>query len=251
MRYAIIGHVALVYIPSPDRRPSEEELERILRNPKVKTVLGRIGSFGLKRRVKSVILAGEPKTITIHKELSTYFVLDVARITFSPGNHFERKRLIEIVEDGERILDMFAAVGNLSMPVAKHRKVEVIGIEICGYTYGFLLRTIRKNRLKNYLAVLGDSRLSSPTRRADRVFMGFFELDERHVLAAARALRSKGRLHMHMLAEKRREEEEIEKFLERRQRIIDVIEYSRRVVKSYSPRLNHVVIDVYARSKIR
>ncbi len=250
MRYAIIGHVAIVYVPSPDHKIPKEELERILKNPKVRTVIGRIGSFGTKRRVRSVLLAGEPKTVTVHKELSTYFVLDVARITFSPGNHFERKRMIEVAEDGERILDMFAAVGNLSMPLAKHRRVEVIGIEICGYTYAFLRRTIEKNSLKNFLPILGDSRISSPESRADRILMGFFGIDEKHMYAAAKALRNRGIIHAHRLVRKGREEEEIESRLKEWGKFINVLEYDRRIVKSFSPALNHVVVDIKARKII-
>ena len=243
MKYSIIGHVAIVHLTG---EVSREAIERILENPRVKTVIGRIGSFGEKRIIRSVLLAGEPKTITEHKELSTRFILDAARITFSPGNHAERKRLIEIVEDGENILDMFAAVGNLSMPVAKHRRVNVIGIEICGYTYNFLLKTIERNKLSNYTAVLGDSRRSSPIRRADRVFLGFFELDEMHIKAALRALRGIGYLHIHLLARKGREEERIEEFLERHK--IEPLDYTRRVVKSYSPAYNHIVVDVKVKS---
>ena len=45
---------------------------------------------------------------------------DALKLTFSSGNHTERQRLINIVEEGEKIIDMFACVGNLSIPISVH-----------------------------------------------------------------------------------------------------------------------------------
>lgn len=80
-------------------------------------------------------------TITVHVENGVKYKLDVARIMFSPANVKERVRMAEVAKPGELVVDMFAGIGHLSLPMTVHKGARVIAIEKDPYTFRFWLRT--------------------------------------------------------------------------------------------------------------
>ncbi len=96
------------------------------------TIMQKVGVTTTTIRTPGLeVLAGNPDTVTLHKELGCKFWIDALRLTFSTGNHAERQRLIQITTEGEQIIDMFACVGNLSVPISVHHPtVKIKGIEI-------------------------------------------------------------------------------------------------------------------------
>ena len=155
---------------------------------------------GIERKPKVEWLLGEQQPLVTHKELNTYFIFDLRKVMFSPGNHAERQRLIMEVPSNSTVVDMFCAIGNLSLPLAVNRKdVHVIGIEISPETFHYLLVSIQKNKLQDrFKAIKGDNRLLTPKNVADVVLMGFFNWDERQLEVAINALKDQnGIIYLH------------------------------------------------------
>ncbi len=202
------GHVIIIDLHD-SLLPYQKEIGNTLLSffPKQQTVLLKRGPTQTLERVPEYeIIAGDSTTETIHKELGCYFKIDPLKVTFSAGNHFERKRLIACSRDGETIVDMFACVGNLSLPICVHKDVNVIGIEINPVAYEYLIESIQMNRVEDrYIALQGDNREVTPQDSGDRVIMGYWGIAPDQVLTAIKALRRTegGWIHFHELCERK------------------------------------------------
>ena len=197
------------------------------------------------------ILAGKHETVTLHKELGSKFWVDALRLTFSSGNHRERQRLINIVEEGEKVIDMFACVGNLSIPVSVHHpESKVIGIEINQYAHSFLERNIRENKLKTrYKAILGDNQEKTPKNYSDRVLMGYFELSTKQLEVAIASLKQDkgGTIHTHGLTTIKNPFDwrtQIKKIVEERYPNFKMKKAKKNIIKSVAPGVDHFVDDI-------
>lgn len=208
-------------------------------------VFQHINTLGEKRRPELRHLGGEKNTIVTHSENKTKYVLDISKITFSGGNRELRKRLVDEVSDGENILDMFAAVGNLSMQVLKHRKVNGILVEKDKYTFSFLKKSVVLNKLSNVNIHNLDCRNIEITNWANRILMGFHNVAESHLKRALDASKNFVTIHIHPLALKNNYSEFSNKYhswiKNYGARIIDT---DVRKIKSYSPNLDHIEIVV-------
>ncbi|MCK4848395.1 MAG: hypothetical protein KAT16_05185 [Candidatus Heimdallarchaeota archaeon] len=202
------------------------------------------------------ILAGKENTITLHKELGSKFWVDALKLTFSSGNHTERQRLINIVEEGEKIIDMFACVGNLSIPISVHHpESKVIGIEINEYAYSFLEKNIQENKLKTrYKGILGDNQEKTPKNYADRVLMGYFELTKKQLEVAIASLKEDkgGTIHTHGLTTEKKPfdwREQIKTIIEKKHPNFKLKKAKKRLIKSVAPGVNHFVDDIIISNK--
>ena len=102
--YQRIGDIILIRIPEELEEWKFEIGEILLRNlPFVKTVCNIKKIFGVERRPKIEVLAGDG-TETVFWENDCLFKIDVSKLMFSKGNTYERQRLIKLVKDGEVIV---------------------------------------------------------------------------------------------------------------------------------------------------
>ena len=119
-------------------------------------------------------LSGEDDSITIHKEHGARLKLDVKEVYFSPRLATERKRVMESVEDGEKILDMFCGIGPFPIVIAKNRNVDIIAVDINESAIRYLDENIKLNKLKgNITTYCGDVREVSKSfnTKFDRIIM--------------------------------------------------------------------------------
>lgn len=254
-----VGHVAILNTPA-----LAIELEEILGQ----AVLLHLSQVGIEtvavrtaptsdtfRKPDIRIISGKKNTETIHREHGIKFKLDAARITFSAGNLHERKRMIEIIREGV-LVDMFAAVGNLSLPVVAQRlpNLKALGIELNPLAYHYLSQTIEINGLtSHYQAILGDCRVETPQNIADYVIMGCWGADNEHLGAAINALRQDlgGLIFIHT-AEPRNQrsftKKRVEQVLEKVASPLKIDNYAERKVKWISPSHVHKVADVLLRN---
>jgi tRNA wybutosine-synthesizing protein 2 len=158
---------------------------------------------GIYRTPSIQIIAGEKKSITIHKELGCKFKLNVNNLMFSAGNHGERTRLIKwisklknqsVINRPIHVLDMFSCVGNLSLPIAVNIKdVFVVAIELNSEAVSYLNQTVELNKFPSenrFTVIEGDNREECPKNWADIVILGYFGIDKSHLYPALRSLRS-------------------------------------------------------------
>ena len=119
-------------------------------------------------------LAGEDDSVTIHKEHGARLKLDVREVYFSPRLATERKRVMESVEDGEKILDMFCGIGPFPIVIARNKNVEITAVDINESAIKYLDENIRMNKLKGSIETYcGDVREVSKSFNCkfDRIIM--------------------------------------------------------------------------------
>jgi tRNA (guanine37-N1)-methyltransferase len=120
--YERLGDVVLVDEDDPET--AREIADAVMASDiPVRSVLNRDSKVKGETRVRDwEVLADEgedrPPTETLHREYGHEFAVDVAEVYFSPRLATERNRVVEQVEPGEHVLDMFAGVGPYAIPMA-------------------------------------------------------------------------------------------------------------------------------------
>ena len=252
-RAKLIGGVALLRFPE-ELDEYEGKIGRLaLEFYKVGAVYRVYGVEGVERRPILKHLAGEEVEEIIHREYGCIFKLNLRRLMFCLGNSFERLRTAALVGRGEVVLDMFAGIGQFTIPIAVFSNPSrIYSIEINPEAYNYLQENVRLNGVEGIVEpIMGDCRRIVDERlrgTADQVVMGYFWETGEALPQALHALKpSGGVIHFHDLARRGREEEFIEKVLEKVREegyLPRLLKW--RKVKSYSKTRNHIVIDFYA-----
>jgi len=253
-RWWFVGDILILSIPKELANYTKEIGLIMLKHEqkRVRTILGKLGpTEGMIRTPSFEFLAGDPNTETIHKELGCLFKLDAAKLIFSPGNHGERERILKITNENEFIIDMFACVGNLSLPLAVHRKpVQVIATEINPVAYNYLTENIKLNKVENRMkAILGDNRilLKEFEGQADRVLLGYLDSDINQIQQGICLCKKGAIIHYHEATPSKAEIQNrpinrLKEAAKLENREIKIL--IKKKVKKYSPGINHLVIDV-------
>ncbi len=244
--WELLGDVVVVSLPLETDAEKRETGKSLLRFfPRAMTVVNRKGIHDIFRQPEVEVLYGDG-THTVHKENGCRFVMDVSKVMFSAGNMEERRRMAYVSNRNEVVLDMFAGIGQFTIPMAKHsRPRKVIAIEKNPVAHGFLWENVKINKLDNVDAILGDCREKSPMGAVDRVVMGYLFDTHAFLPHAFRALRGAGIIHFHSLV-RRRDERAVESAIKKKASSegFTATRIKRRKVKSYSPGYHHVVFDV-------
>lgn len=241
-----IGHVAILSLPPQLKHKSAEVGQALLQLKGIRTVALKGGVVGRYRKPQLKIIAGEHVTETMHREHGCTFKLDVAQVMFSVGNLHERGRIAKLVRPGETIVDLFAGVGQFSIPIARHAKpYKVYAVELNPVAYSYLCENIRLNRVGSVVeSLLGDCEKVAPRGVADRVIMGILHITHRYLPLAIQVLKSSGGvIHYHeSVPSELRFERPIERILAAAAgRRVEIL--NKRLVKRYAPGVDHVVID--------
>jgi len=195
----LVGDIAIIEIP-----PELDAYKRIIgeaileTHKNVRTVLAKAGAISGTYRLREFsVIAGEPKTETIHKEHGCQYYVDLAKAYFSPRLSYEHKRVASLIEEGETVIDLFAGVGPFAIQIAKtHENVEVYAIDVNPNAVEFLKRNIRLNRVEGKVhPILGDAKQVVKERLsgvADRVIMNLPEKAIEFVEAACTTIKSTG-----------------------------------------------------------
>lgn len=243
-KWEMIGDVAILKLRSalePYGREVGEAYSRALGAKSVYAVDGRISG---RYREPSLRLIFGPGGETVHHENGVNYVIDVSKIMFSSANHDERMRMAGLGCSGETIVDMFAGIGHLSMPIAVHGNPSaIVASEASSTTYGYLLRTIEANGVTDIFDAKNiDNRLLD-VRGADRVIMGYLMNTRESLSAAIRMCRRGATIHMHEAVRRGLEGEWQKSLMSEYGKGIVAISSVRRV-KGYSALLDHMVADL-------
>ncbi|MGQ9787877.1 MAG: class I SAM-dependent methyltransferase [Candidatus Hadarchaeaceae archaeon] len=254
-RFKRIGHVVVINLPEDLFSRVQEIAQKIMEFTGAKTVAIRgEGIVGRFREPQLRVIAGDPNTETIHLENGCRFKMDVAKVMFSLGNVHERKRIAELVSPGEIVVDLFAGVGQFSIPIAVHAKPSrVHAIEINQTAFSYLLENIRINNVGHIVKpILGDCSAVAPRGVADRVIMGILHVTPRYLPLALEVLKPEGGvIHYHeTVPSPLRSKRPVERILQAAQgREVRII--NQYVVKKYSPGVDHVVVDAKIGERFR
>jgi tRNA (guanine37-N1)-methyltransferase len=194
-----VGDIAIIEIP-PELDTYKSMIgEAILQaHRKVRTVLAKASAISGTYRLREFsVIAGEPKTTTIHRENHCQYYVDLAKAYFSPRLSYEHSRVASLVKEGETIVDLFAGVGPFAIQIAKtHENVKVCAVDVNPDAVELLKRNVRLNRVEGKVhPILGDAKQVVEKRLtgiADRVIMNLPEKALEFVEAACQALTSEG-----------------------------------------------------------
>ncbi|MEE9593949.1 MAG: class I SAM-dependent methyltransferase family protein [Candidatus Hydrothermarchaeales archaeon] len=248
--WELLGDVLVINLPESTK--NKEEIARGLMGliPRAKAVLNYKGVSGVYREPKAELLVGD-STETIHRENGCTFKLDPMKVMFSSGNQGEKMRMAKVSNQDEIVLDMFAGIGQFTIPVAKYSMPQkVYAIEKNPIAYSYLSENVKLNELSNVETIQGDCRDVSPRGAVDRVIMGYFNSAD-FIPTALEAFRGSGVIHHHLLVKKSKLSEEAEKLVgEINNRGYSATIKELKTVKSYAPSLHHCVVDIsIARTK--
>ena len=139
----------------------------------VGTVLNRASKVKGEQRVRDWdVLVGD-STETVHREYGHEFALDLDAVYFSPRLATERHRVVEQVESGEQVFDMFAGVGPYAVPMAS-AGAEVVATDVNETAVAYLRDNADRNGVRERVTgIAGDVRDATDGHGdwADRIVM--------------------------------------------------------------------------------
>jgi len=167
-------------------------------HPNVRSVFAKSGEVSGAERIRPLrYIAGENRTHTIHKEYGCLFKVDLSKAFFSPRLSTEHQRVAQVVEKGERVVDMFAGVGPFSILIAKRLgDVRVEAIDANPQAVELLQENVRANKVESKVHThLGDAReviRKELTQSVSRVIMNHPSASKDFIGVACDALRPSG-----------------------------------------------------------
>lgn len=170
-----IGDIVILEIPDDLQDKKQKIGDAALKFTKRKAIYMKKSAIKGTTRVRDLeFLSGVDDSVTIHKEHGARLKLDVREVYFSPRLATERKRVMESVGEGEKILDMFCGIGPFSIVIAKNKNVDVTGVDINDSAIYYFNENIRLNKLKGVIEThCGDIRNVSKSFKTkfDRIIM--------------------------------------------------------------------------------
>lgn len=201
------------------------------------------------------MLAGESTWVEF-SDYGVHFGFDASKVMFSSGNVTERHRIGSIDMKGETVVDAYAGAGYYTLPMlVRSQAVRVHACEMNPASIEGLKWAASKNGVGARLTVHeGDNQTTMPGLAgvADRCHLGLLPSSEavwQHALACLKP--SGGWLHIHMNVEKEKVQawsdetvHTLKQFAQDSGRNWSIEAKHIERVKSYSPGVLHVVLDV-------
>ncbi|MFH1470254.1 MAG: class I SAM-dependent methyltransferase family protein, partial [Candidatus Micrarchaeota archaeon] len=192
----------------------------------------------------------EKKTETSYRESGCSFLLDPAKVYFSPRLSFERERIASLVQSSERVLVMFAGVGPFPIVIAKKKPGAVVAaIELNPAAFEYMVRNIKSNKLETKITpVCGDVVEAIPELFrgwADRVLMPLPKGAEEFLDVALMAAKKGATIHVYTFTKIGKEEGKVEEVVARIEKLGRKAKLlSFRTVRPFAPHVDQISVDV-------
>ena len=198
-----VGDIAILGI-TPEAAPHAATIGELVlaQNPSIKVAARRDGEYSGEFRTRPlVVLAGEERLITVHRENGVLLHLDLAQVYYSVRSAHERARIAAQVKPGERVCVLCSGVGPFPLIIARHSRAAIIvGIEKNPVAHRYALTNLGANRkLRNVRFIEGDANEVLPGLKQafDRVLVVLPHGGEILLPAALQSLRPGGTLHFY------------------------------------------------------
>lgn len=250
----IVGDIAIVRLAGitlQEKRKVGKALLEELNN--VRVVMEQEGGIEGEYRLRKLRhLAGEKRTLTMHRENGCAFKVDLATCYFSPRLSTERLRIAQLVKKKERVLNMFAGVGPFSILIAKLAGARVTSCDLNEDASRLHIENSRLNKVQGLVDVVVGDAAELPEKmkaRFDRVLMPH-PSDADKFLPAAMKLAKKGatiHYYRHVLGKDEDEaaetlRSELSTILPKRTR------FTTRKVREVGPRWTEMAAEIRTRS---
>ena len=185
------------------------------------------------------------------------YTFDITRVMFSAGNTTERRRMGRLDTEGETVVDMYTGIGYFTLPLlVQGRVAHLHACELNPDSIAALRRNLSLNGVSPHRFTIheGDNLVAASRLRctADRVCLGLLPTATRSHSAAVALLRSTGGwLHVHANVHERERTQwatalaaELSAAAREQGRNWKATVRHVERVKSYAPRVDHLVADV-------
>jgi len=234
-RHDLVGGIAIMQ----DNDSREAEI-LLASRPSIHTVLYAETPVSGEYRTRTFrVLAGEPVTVTECTEYGMRLKVDLEAAYFSARLANERQRIVSLMEEGERVCDMFAGVGPFAVALAEKAGIVYAG-DINPGAVLLMEENIRLNRRRNVIPMLADALHLEDVLTVDsfdRVIMNLPMSPVPFFATAVRLVRPGGTIHLYAMQEK---EGEYREMIEAYPCTIA----GEHQVRSYSPAQHHAVYDI-------
>jgi len=245
-----IGSVVTIRLPEEFRAYKEIVGKAYAEELGCTTTLNDTGGIsGIYRTPVVEVIFGLAHTETIHTENGIRFKVDPQRIMFSSGNMVERRRMATIADSNETVVDLFAGIGYFTLPIAVYSTPKkIIACEINPAAFEYLCANVVLNHVSRIVEPrFGDNREVAPKDCADRVIVGYLQDPQDFLSVAIGCLKHCcGVLHYHELVPVELIPQQpffhIEQVARQFDRCVELLDVHE--IKSYAPRVNHMVLDV-------
>lgn len=257
--FDIVGDMAIIEIPEEMEKYEKEISESIMQIHKnVKTVVKKTGAVEGEYRVRPVrVIAGEKRTITLHREHGCRMLLDISKAYFSVRLSHERERIAALVKPKENILALFAGIGPFPLVIARnHPDTHIVAIELNPEAIKFMRQNIGLNKVKNITVEEGDARIIVMNKYrnfADRILMPLPRSADRFLDAAFAGAKDGCIVHIYSFGPVENPYAEIEKKIAEEAKKADVKTeiLNKRIVRPFAPKIVQVAVDFRIRKANR
>ncbi|PSH00918.1 MAG: class I SAM-dependent methyltransferase family protein, partial [Nanohaloarchaea archaeon SW_7_46_7] len=241
----IIGDIAVISELTVER---EKAIEGILEHhPGVETILLKQGGLKGEFRVGDYQKLYGEKTETVHREFGTELKVDPTKTYFSERFSTERNRIVSKIEEGEKVLIMFAGVGPFAVMAAKNAEPEKItSVEKNPEACEYLKENIKRNKIEDKAeAFCGDVKNIDYTEKFDRIAMPLPGSADKFLGLAMELAEDKGVIHYYRFLENenwKEIQEEIREEAEKKGLDFKVVEKT--VTGDRGPSVKRVCLDI-------
>jgi tRNA (guanine37-N1)-methyltransferase len=175
--YDVIGDIILIKLPKHLLKYKTEIGNALLTTNKNVHVVCLANPVSGELRTRNIeILAGEKRTRTTHIEYGATFAVDIQTTYFSPRLATERKRIADLVQPGETVVDMFAGVAPFSIMIAKYAHPTIVyAVDKNKDAIAYAHQNIKRNKVLDKVEVIHADAKKFHTRLpavyADRIIM--------------------------------------------------------------------------------
>ncbi len=241
-----IGEIVILEIPNDLEDKKQIIGDAALEFTKRRSIYMKKSAIKGTTRVRDLeFLSGIDDSVTIHKEHGARLKLDVREMYFSPRLATERKRVMESVRDGEKILDMFCGIGPFPIVIARNKNVDITAVDINESAIRYLNENIRLNKLKGTInTYTGDIAEVSNTFKTkfDRIIMNLPGLAYTFLDLAVDLIEENGIINYYEFSDSYEQGiKRLEEACLKKSKKVEIV--NTRKVKSTSPGEWHVAID--------
>ena len=249
-----IGDIVILEIPEDLQDKKIKIGDAALEFTKRRSIYMKKSAIKGTTRIRDLeFLSGINNPVTIHKEHQARLKLDVSKVYFSPRLATERKRVMESVEDGERILDMFCGIGPFPIVIAKNKNVEITAVDINDVAIDYLNENIKLNKLKGTItAISGDINEVSKNLNCkfDRIIMNLPGLAYSFLGLAVDLIENDGIINYYEFSDSYEQGiKRLKDACHEKNKTVEII--NTRKVKSTSPGEWHIAIDGKIKTNIK